>query len=75
MIHIRITRFLKRKSAIISSQISDSPDEHFAKWRMDVEEECSIDVPAAHFAEMGLIPTHPGRLGDVVKSGGQGQGH
>lgn len=30
---------------------------YFSKWRMNVEEECSIYVPAAHFSKVSFIPT------------------
>ena len=28
--------------------------------QVPVEEECSVDVPGEHLAEVGLIPAHPG---------------
>lgn len=30
---------------------------YFAKWRMDVEKESSVDVITAEFAEVSFIPT------------------
>ncbi len=38
---------------------------------MHVKEEGTIDVPAAHFAEVSLVPAHPCRLPDTVESGHQ----
>lgn len=29
---------------------------YLAKWRVDIKEECSVDVVASHFAKMSLIP-------------------
>lgn len=47
---------------------------YLAQWRMDIEEEGVVNVPAAHLAKMGLIPADMIRLGNLVESRGEG-GH
>lgn len=51
-----IRRFLKRVSSIVPRELSCECNQHFSKWRMDIEEEGSVDVPTSHFSEVGLIP-------------------
>ena len=72
---IQISRFLKRKSSIISSQISNCTNHHFTQGWMHVKEKCSVDVPAAHLAKVGLVPADPRGLIYLVKTGPQGQSH
>jgi len=40
---------------------------------MHVKEEGPVDVPAAHLAEVGLVPADPWRLIDFVETGPQGE--
>jgi hypothetical protein len=54
---ILVRRFLERISSIVSCQLPRQSNQHFPQWRMNVEEECSVDIPTAHLPEVSFIPT------------------
>ena len=56
---VKITRLLKRVSAIISCCVTHGGDHHLSQGRVNVKEECPIDIPACHLSKMCFIPTNP----------------
>lgn len=71
---VLVAGLLERIGAIVAGQPAGQGDQHLAQRRMHVEEERPVDVPAAHFAEVRLVPAHVIRLRDIVEAGGQRQG-
>ena len=66
---VQVSGLLEREGSVVAGQVADSPDEHFAKRGVNVEEEGPVDVPGAHLAEVSLVPADPRRLVDLVEPG------
>ena len=70
---VLIAGLVERVGAIVPGKVAGKTDQHLAERRMHVEEERPINVPAAHLAEMCLIPAHVVRHGDVVEARAKSQ--
>ena len=57
---VEVPGLLEGVRAVVSRGVAHRRDHHLAQGRVHVEEECSVDVPGGHLAEVGLIPAHPG---------------
>ena len=73
MIVVEISGLLERERSVVSGQITDTSDEHFSEGWMHVKEESPVDVPAAHLAEVRLVPADPRGLIYFVEPGPEGE--